>query len=93
MQISSARVARFVEKSPSGPAAGDGWAGRAHGSRRRCALGVPQGVRDTSHAGEGEHGSRGNGVGQEPLRPPRREREATRLDVPDSTGSVPLQSG
>ena len=70
-----------------------GQAGRAHGSRRRCALGVPQGVRDKGHAADGGHGSRGTGSGQEPLRPLRRGREAPRLDVPDSTGSVPLQSG
>ncbi|KWV73121.1 hypothetical protein PFLmoz3_06177 [Pseudomonas fluorescens] len=52
-------------------------------------------------AGRAEHRPRrrwrarftGNGVGQEPLRPLRRGREAPRLDVPDSTGSVPLQSG
>ena len=31
--------------------------------------------------------------GQEPLRPLRRGREAPRLELPDSTGSVPLQSG
>ena len=96
MQISRTRGRRFAEKLPSGPAAGDGWAGRAHGSRRRCTLGVPQGVRDTDHAADGGHGSRGNGVGQEPLRPlllRRAVREAPRLDVPDSTGSVPLQSG
>ena len=35
----------------------------------------------------------GNGVGQEPLRPLLRGREAPRLDVPVSTGSVPLQPG
>lgn len=29
--------------------------------RRRCALGVPQGVRDMGHAADGGHGSRGEG--------------------------------
>jgi len=94
-QINRTRVVRLAEKLPSGPAAGDGWAGRAHGSRRRCALGVPQGMRDTGRAAEGGHGSRGTGsirslggryqyydVGARP-----------RLELPDSTGSVPLQSG
>lgn len=61
MQINRTRVVRLAEKLPSGPAAGDGWAGRAHGSRRRCALGVPQGMRDTGHAAEGGHGLRGTG--------------------------------
>ena len=56
-------------------------------SRRACG-----GVRDRGHAAEGgtAHGERG---GQEPLRPLRRGREAPRLELPDSTGSVPLQSG
>ena len=71
--------------------------GRLNGTRtrtrRRCALGVPQGMRNTGHAADGGHGSRGTGVGQEPLRPLLRGREAPRLDVPVSTGSVPLQSG
>ncbi len=98
MQINRTRRRRFAEKLPSGPAAGDGWAGRAHGSRRRCALGVPQGMRRSAGQGaiaamKGGHCFMGNGVGQEPLRPLRRGREAPRLDVPDSTGSVPLQSG
>lgn len=35
----------------------------------------------------------GGGVGQEPLRPLLRGREAPRLDAPLSIGSVPLQSG
>ncbi len=95
-QINRTRVVRLAEKLPSGPAAGDGWAGRAHGSRRRCALGVPQGMRRS--AGQGPRRRRrarltGNGGGQEPLRPLRRGREAPRLELPDSTGSVPLQSG
>lgn len=93
MQISRTRGKRFAEKLPSGPAAGDGWAGRAHGQEKALRAGRP--------AGRAEHGPRrrwrarltGNGVGQEPLRPLRRGREAPRLDVPDSTGSVPLQSG
>ena len=40
-----------------------GTAGRdAHtDKRRRCALGVPQGVRDMGHAADGGHGSRGTG--------------------------------
>lgn len=96
MQTRRTRGVRFAEKPPSGPAAGAGRTGRAHGARRRCALGRPAG-----HAG---HGPRrrwrawltGNGGGQAPLRPPplvRRGREAPRLDVPVATGSVPLQSG
>lgn len=52
-------------------------------------------------AGRAGHGPRrrwrarlsGSGVDQEPLRPLLRGREAPRLDVPVSTGSVPLQSG
>lgn len=83
----------FAEKLPSGPAAGDGRAGRAHGQEKALRAGRPAG-----HAG---HGPRrrwrarlsGSGVGQEPLRPLVRGREAPRLDVPVSTGSVPLQSG
>ena len=61
MQISRTRGRRFAEKLPSGPAAGT--AGRdAHtDKRRRCALGVPQGVRDMGHAADGGHGSRGAG--------------------------------
>lgn len=39
--------------------------GRSRGTRtrtrRRCALGVPQGVRDTGRAADGGHGSRGTG--------------------------------
>ena len=66
MQISRTRRKRFAEELPSGPAAGDGWAGRAHGRRRRCALGVPQGVRDTGHAADGGHGSRGMGSVRSP---------------------------
>ena len=74
-----------------------GTAGRdAHADKKALRAGRP--------AGRAEHGPRrrwrarltGNGVVQEPLRPlslVRRGREAPRLDVPDSTGSVPLQSG
>ena len=40
---------------------GDGWAGRAHGAGRRCALGVPRGMRDTGCAANGGHGPRGTG--------------------------------
>lgn len=62
IQISRTRERRFAEKSPSGPAAGDGQAGRAHGqegvvrwaaSRRAC------GTRATP--ADGGHGSRGTG--------------------------------
>ena len=52
IQISRTRRRRFAEKLPSGPAAGDGCARRAHGSRRRCALGVPQGMRDVGPVAE-----------------------------------------
>ena len=96
MQISRTRGWRFAEKLPSGPAAGNGWAGRAHGQEKALRAGRP--------AGRAGHGPRrrwrarlsGNGVGQEPLRPLLfllGGREAPRLDAPDSTGSVPLQSG
>ena len=56
----------FAEKLPSGPAAGV--AGRdAHtDKRRRCALGVPQGVRDMGHAFEDGRGSRGAGSVRSP---------------------------
>lgn len=35
-------------------------------TRRRCALGVPQGVRDMGHAADGGHGSRGAGSVRSP---------------------------
>ena len=71
------------------------------GTARRDAHTDKKALRAGRPAGRAEHRPRrrwrarltGNGVGQEPLRPLRRGREAPRLDVPDSTGSVPLQSG
>ncbi len=71
--------------------------GRLGGTRTRIKKALRAG-RPAGHAGHGPRRRRrarltGNGVGQEPLRPPLRGREALRLDVPVSTGSVPLQSG
>ena len=68
-------------------------AGRAHGQEKALRAGRP--------AGRAGHGPRrrwrarlsGSGVGQNSLRPLLRGHEAPRLDVPKSTGSVPLQSG
>lgn len=62
MQISRTRRKRFAEKLPSGPAAGDGVRDARPDKRRRCALGVPQGVRDMGHTADGGHGSRGTGA-------------------------------
>ncbi len=60
MQTRRTRGVRFAEKPPSGPAAGGGWTGRAHGQRALRA-GRPQGMRDTGHAADSGHGSRGSG--------------------------------
>ena len=59
-------------------------AGRPAGHAAECGTGATPPKAGTAH---GERG------GQEPLRPLRRGREAPRLELPDSTGSVPLQSG
>ena len=56
-------------------------------SRRACG-----GVRDRGHAAEGGHGSRGTGRSGAFAAATARARGAA-LELPDSTGSVPLQSG
>ena len=71
--------------------------GRLGGTRTRIKKALRAG-RPAGHAGHGPRRRRrarltGNGVGQEPLRPLRRGREAPRLELPDSNGSVPLQPG
>ena len=65
MQISRTRRRRFAEKLPSGPAAGDDQAGRAHGqegvarwaSRRACGTQAAPPMAGTAHGERGRSGA------------------------------------